>query len=181
MSRRNRGDAHSVSDVPGDLCGKCNKSGGNQWIQCDLCDLWYHYNCSGLPVDLLPQIVKVKLLLFKSNMCLQKKSVVLSSSTIQEAIKNALSELLATIDRVVKETIANSVPVSDSIYAAVFATPVVTFIPVSAQADNHWTHELKFDGISEIKGEFNSQTESNIFNLNSILSHLGEKNHVLVK
>ena len=175
MSRRNRGDAHSVSDAPGDLCGKCNKSGGNQWIQCDLCDLWYPYNCSGIPVDLLPQIVKVKLLLFKSNTCLQKKSVVLSSSTIQEAIKDAISELPAIIDRIVKESIADSVPVSDPIYAAVTATPVVPFIPVSAQADNHWTHELKFDGISEIKGEFNSQTESDIFNLNSILSHLGEE------
>ena len=167
MSRRNRGDAHFVSDVPGDLRGKCNKSGGNQWIQCELCDLWYQYNCSGIPVDLLPQIVKVKLLLFKCKICLQKKSSVLSSSSVQKVIKDALSEIPATI--------ADSVSVSDPSYAAVTATPVVPVIPVSAQADKHWTHELKFDGISESKGEFNSQTESDIFSLISILSHLGEK------
>ena len=89
MSRRNR-DVHSVSDVPGDLCGKCNKMGGNQWIQCDLRDLWYHYNYSRISVDLLPQIVKIKLLLFKCNVCFKKKSIVLSSSTIPEVIKNAL-------------------------------------------------------------------------------------------
>ena len=154
MSRRNR-DAHFVSDVPGELCGKCNKIGGNQWIQCDLCDLWYHYNCSGIPVDLLPQIVEVKLLLFKCNICLQKKFFVLSSSTIQEVKKDALSELPATIDSVVKENFADYVPVSDTSYAAATATPVVPVIPVSARADVHWTHELKFDSISESKGEFN--------------------------
>ena len=129
MSRRNRGDAYSVSDVPGDLCGKCNKSGGNQWIQCNLCDIWYHYNCSVIPADLATQIVKVKLLLFKCNICLQKKSFVLSSSFIQEVIKDALSELPATIDRVVKESIAHSVPVFDPSYAAVTATPVVLVLP----------------------------------------------------
>ena len=92
MSRRNRGDAHSVSDVPGDLCEKCNKSGDSQWIQRDICDLWYHYNCSGIPVDLPPQIVRVKLLLFKCKNCLQKKSIVVSSSTMQQVIKDALSD-----------------------------------------------------------------------------------------
>ena len=112
---------------------------------------------------------------------LQKKSIVLSSSTIQEVIKDAPSELPATIGRVVKESIAESVPVSDPSYAAATATPVVPVIPVSAQADNHWTHELMVDGISGSKGEFNSQTESHIFNLNSILSHLGKENHVRVK
>ena len=126
-------------------------------------------------MDLLPQIVKVKLLLFKCNICLQKKSSVLSSSSVHEVIKDALSEITATIDRVVKERIADSVSVSDPSYAAVTATPVVPVILVSAQADNHWTHELKFDGIFGSKREFNSQTESNIFGLNSILSHLEEK------
>ena len=132
-------------------------------------------------MDLLPQIVKFKLLLFKCNICFKKKTNVFSSSTIQEVIKDALSELPVTIDRVVKESIADSIPVSDSSYAAATATPVLPVILVSAQADNHWTHELKVDGISGSKGEFNSQTESDIFNLNSILSHLGEENHVRVK
>ena len=44
---------------------------------------------------------------------------------------------------------------SDTSYAAATATPVVPVIPVSARADVHWTHELKFDSISESKGEFN--------------------------
>ena len=109
-------------------------------------------------MEFLPQIVKVRLLLFKCKFCLQKKSIVLSSSIIQEVIKDALSELPETIDRVVKESVADSVPVSDPSYAAVTDTPVVPVIPVSAQADNHWTHELKFDGISENMGEFNSQS-----------------------
>ena len=94
MPRQNRGDAHSFSDVPGHLCGNCNKSGGSQLIQCDLFDLWYHYNCSGTPVDLLPQEVKVKLLLLKCNICLQKNFIVLSSSTIQEFMKDPLSGFL---------------------------------------------------------------------------------------
>ena len=156
MSRRNRGDAHSVSDVPGDLCEKCNKSGDSQWIQRDLCDLWYHYNCSGIPVDLPPQIVRVKLLLFKCKNCLQKKFIVVSSSTMQQVIKDALSELHATIDGVVEEKVADIAPVSDPSYAAVTATPVVPVIAVSAKVDNHWTRELKFDGSSESKGKFNS-------------------------
>ena len=90
-------------------------------------------------------------------------------------IKDALSELPATIDRVVKESITDSVPVSDLSYAADTATPVVPFIPVSAQTDNLWTHELKYARISENRGEFNSQTESDFFKLSSILSHLREK------
>ena len=126
-------------------------------------------------MDLLPQLVKSNLLLFKCIICLQKKSFVLSSSTIQEVIKDALSELPATIDRVVIENITDSVPVSDLSYAAVTATPVVPFIPVSAQADNVWTHELKYDRISESTGKFNSQTESDFFKMSSILSHLREK------
>ena len=92
------------------------------------------------------------MLLFKCNNCLQKKSIVLPSSTIQEVIEDALSELPATIDRVVNKIFADFVPVSDPKYPAVTATPVVPVIPVSAQADNHWTHELKFDDISESKG-----------------------------
>ena len=71
---------------------------------------------------------------------MQKKSFVLSSSTIQEVIKDALSELPATIDRVVKESMADSVPVSDPSYAAVTATPVVPVIPVSAQGGQIDTH-----------------------------------------
>ena len=51
----------------------------------------------------------------------------------------------------------------------------------SAHVDNHWTPELKFDGISENKGKFNSQTESDIFNLISILSYLWEENPIRVK
>ena len=60
------------------------------------------------------------------------------------------------------------------------ATPVVPVILVSAPVENHWTRELKCDGISESKGEFNSPLESDSFNLNSILSHHGEENHVRV-
>ena len=71
---------------------------------------------------------------------MQKKSFVLSSSTIQEVIKDALSELPATIDRVVKESMADSVPVSDPSYAAVTATTVAPVIPVSAQGGQIDTH-----------------------------------------
>ena len=51
----------------------------------------------------------------------------------------SLSELPATIDRVVKDIIVDSVPVSDPSYAAVTAILVVHVIPVPAQFDNHWT------------------------------------------
>ena len=91
------------------------------------------------------------MILFKCIISLQKKSIVISASIIQEVRKYALSELPATIDRVVKGSIADSEPVSDPSYAGVTATPVVPVIPVSAQVDNHWTRELKFDGISESK------------------------------
>ena len=71
---------------------------------------------------------------------MQKKSFVLSSSTIQEVIKDARSELPATIDRVVKESMADSVPVSDPSPVSVTATPVVPVIPVSAQVGQIDTH-----------------------------------------
>ena len=45
-----------------DLCAKCTKgsgASGEQWIQCDICEAWFHNSCSGLPVDLIPQVVKL--------------------------------------------------------------------------------------------------------------------------
>ena len=95
-------------------------------------------------------------------------------------IKDALFELPATIVKLSKN-IADSVPLSDPSSAAVTATPVVPVIHVSAQVDSHCTQELKFDGITESKGDFNAQTESDFFDLKSILSHLGKENHVRVK
>ena len=47
--------------------------------------------------------------------------------------------------------------------------------------DNTWTRELKIDGISENRGDFKSQTESDIHHTTAILTHLGEDSFVKVK
>ena len=65
---------------------------------------------------------------------------------------NSQSNFLSTFDVSIKTALDDSCPV----------VPVIT---VSAQADKLWTLELKFDGISESKGEFNSQTKSDIFRI----------------
>ena len=61
--------AQATTSDDGDQCLKCEKGGGENWIQCDNCDGWFHDGCSGLPVDLLPKITKAKLLLFRCLIC----------------------------------------------------------------------------------------------------------------
>ena len=31
-----------------DICFKCQQGGGENWVQCDSCDKWYHISCIGL-------------------------------------------------------------------------------------------------------------------------------------
>ena len=104
--RTRRADSGSTTDVvTTDIgnCAKCKKTGepGSQWIQCDICDEWFHNACCGLPPDLIPQITKAKLLLFRCKICLPVSHV-----TVQHAIKEALSELPNTVDKLVKDNLS---------------------------------------------------------------------------
>jgi PHD-finger len=31
-----------------DICKKCQMHGGNNWVLCDKCEFWYHFECVGL-------------------------------------------------------------------------------------------------------------------------------------
>ena len=65
--------AQATTSDDEDHCLICKKVGGENWIQCDICDGWFHDGCSGLPVDLLPKITEAKLLLFRCLICFNKK------------------------------------------------------------------------------------------------------------
>ena len=57
-----------------DHCLKGKKGGGENCVQCNICDGWFHDGCSGLPVDLPPKITKAKLLLFRCLICFNKEA-----------------------------------------------------------------------------------------------------------
>ena len=113
--RTRRADSVSTTNVvttDSGICAKCKKTGepGSQWIQCDICDEWFHNAGCGLPPDLIPQITKAKLLLFRCNICLSKKALPVSHVTVQHAIKEALSELPNTVDKLVKDNLSTILP-----------------------------------------------------------------------
>ena len=86
----------------GGECGKCKKGSqaGSSWIQCDTCDLWYHNECSGLPVDLIPQLnsTKVKYLLSRCAVCVQKRNLQVSTRKANEdSIEDSLLTLIENI------------------------------------------------------------------------------------
>ena len=113
--RTRRADSVSTTGVvstDSGNCAKCKKTGepGSQWIKCDICDEWFHNASCGLPPDLIPQITKAKLLLFRCNNCLSKKALPVSHVTVQHAIKEALSELPNTVDKLVKDNLSTILP-----------------------------------------------------------------------
>ena len=113
--RTRRADSVSTTDVvttDSGNCAKCKKTGEprSQRIQCDICDEWFHNACCGLPPDLIPQITKAKLLLFRCNICISKKTLPASQVTVQHAIKEALSELPNTVDKLVRDNLSTILP-----------------------------------------------------------------------
>ena len=117
--RTKRADSVSTTDVvttDSRNCAKCKKTGehGSQCIQCDICDEWFHNACCGLPPDRIPQITKAKLLLFRCNICLSKKALTVSHVTVQHAIKEALSELPNTVDKLLKDNLSTILPAVNS-------------------------------------------------------------------
>ena len=55
----------SKTEADDEKCAKCIKGGGSPWIHCDICEIWYHYNCSGLPIA---RVAMAKLPLFSCNL-----------------------------------------------------------------------------------------------------------------
>ena len=67
---------------------------GDDWIQCDFCDGWYHENCSGLPEVIISQLSQAKYLLFRCSLCLDYKKV---EETTRKVIKDTIQEMLPSI------------------------------------------------------------------------------------
>jgi len=32
-------------------CGICSKSGAGSWISCEICEVWFHAKCVGIPEE----------------------------------------------------------------------------------------------------------------------------------
>ena len=56
------------------------------------------------------KLLKLKLLLFRCNICLSKKALPVSHVTVQHVIKEALSELPNTVDKLVKDNLFTLLP-----------------------------------------------------------------------
>ena len=67
---------------------------GDDWIQCDFCDGWYHENCSGVPEVLISQLSQAKYLLFRCSLCLKTKKV---EKTTRKVLKDTIQEMLPSI------------------------------------------------------------------------------------
>ena len=82
----------------GGECWKCKKGSqaGESWLQCDTCDLWYHKECSGLPVDRIQQLnsTKVNYLLSRCAVCVQKRNLQVST---RKAIEDSIEDSLPTL------------------------------------------------------------------------------------
>ena len=103
-TRRRRAAAASISTDQ--LCNKCTTSNSNEdWICCDTCDRWFHNSCSGIPVDIIPKISKVKFILFSCQLCLDGKntSPPEPKMDIEKTVKECLQSI---IPQVVEETIS---------------------------------------------------------------------------
>lgn len=94
-----------------DSCCKCKKGNEveNNWVQCDICDQWYHNQCSGLSVDSLSVISEAKFLLYRCENCF---STNLLKETSRKVISDILSELLPEM---ISKTL-NTVNFDDLVY-----------------------------------------------------------------
>ncbi|KAL8564993.1 hypothetical protein ACOMHN_003369 [Nucella lapillus] len=45
---RSRSHIDSGSSLDDTECGRCGQAGGENWIQCDICGLWYDLRCTDL-------------------------------------------------------------------------------------------------------------------------------------
>ena len=46
------GDRRETEAENTEECKGCGLSGGNSWVQCDLCDGWFHIQCINVPFNL---------------------------------------------------------------------------------------------------------------------------------
>ena len=92
--------AQATTSDDEDHCLKCKKGGGENWIQCDICDGWFHDGCSGLPVDLLPNI-RLRLLLFRCLICFNGKA---SLPSVEEIINTITEKVPAIIEKAITES-----------------------------------------------------------------------------
>ena len=160
---KTRGRLQTASDA--NECAKCKKEEGpnEKWVQCDTCDSWYHNECSGLEPEIYPLLEKAKLLLFRCISCYEKKNL---TETSRKVLKDTLKEFVLVI---VKKAAEESKPTksSESNYSQPGATPMRNSID-KEKCD----YELKVSGIPEGKGEFTSNTEHEISQINSVFNHL---------
>ena len=94
-NRNNSSSKKGQGEVKEQFCS-CYKGDevGDDWIQCDFCDGWYHENCSGLPEVIISQLSQAKYLLFRCSLCLDNKKV---EETTRKVIKDTIQEMLPSI------------------------------------------------------------------------------------
>ena len=168
----------NASTIDSETCAKCNKAedAGRDWISCDVCESWFHYGCSGLPSDLIPQIAKAKFLLFRCKLCLSRKSFT-KPSKINEIIKSTLEATIPSlIETAVKGVIPSSLNIGDQPVVPSDAngpsllanTQPKLFRPAN-------TCSIRIRGITEPSGSINSRLQSDRKSVEEVVNHLGVK------
>ena len=181
IKRTNRANSTAEQDV----CNKCSETIGG-WIFCYSCRKWMHDKCCGISPELVQQITMIDNIQYVCGECLKSNEPInqkILDNTLDKVITPKIEVILSNFTDKLTEKfteIAGTVSSSAQTYAAVASTP--TTVPaISSPFDNTWTRELKIDGISENRGDFKSQTESDIHHITAILNHLGEDSFVKVR
>ena len=123
-----------------DPCLKCKKGGGENWIQCDICDGWFHDGCSGLPVDLLPNITKAKLMLFRCLICFNKKT---SLPSVEKVINTIKVKFPVIIEKAITESFKG-----EAVVKSMPTNPKTE--PRSVNSSSSKNLEIKLNGIPEL-------------------------------
>ena len=166
-----------------DVCNKCAETIGGS-IFCYSCRKWMHDKCCGLSQEMVQQISTIDNVQYVCGECLKSNEPInqkIMDNTLDKVIIPKIEVILSTFTEKLTEKFTELAgTVSSTAQNNTTLTPTPT--PVNSNtADNHWTRELKIDGISENRGDFKSQTESDIHHITAILSHLGEDSFVKVK
>lgn len=144
-----------------DVCAKCKKNKDDSgWIQCDICESWFHGNCSGVPAAAL-QFMQDKHILFKCDFCLKNKD--------KPKINNVEKAVLNCLEKSVPEIIQKQ-------FDRLINLPGLKSENSNNVNPNNVNPNLCMivNGVPEHKGSFFEQVKSDSEHIHKIFEHIGE-------